>query len=230
MNKAHRRAIDSFLAHWAKYTDIQPYHRHWIARHATYTSYVRGQSVYDSTFGEEEVFYVCSGLIGRIVQTAVPVKSFKKAAAATGQEEKSNDGEKKLFQPRRSILSVGTPGMALMTTDHLYTRTQSGGEIVALRPSEVLTIDYGAIKRFMIDDRSLDSMLFALSNKKKRQLARLRQVNAINDRQSRYIRFAETLPELHAVLSQTEQQDLLGISRRTISRASYLYATGKPKR
>ncbi|MFD2554741.1 cyclic nucleotide-binding domain-containing protein [Sphingobacterium tabacisoli] len=220
MTKAQQKAIDGFLAHWAKYTDIQPYHKSWIERHATYSSYARGKSVYDSTLGEKQVFYVCSGLIGRVHTTEIPLNK-KKSKEIDKQEEPKT---------KRSIFSVGVPQMALMSTEHLYSNTPATGDIKALRPSKIITISYEQIKRFMRDDASLDGMLYALSNKKKRQLARLRQSHTIKDPQSRYICFAETLPELHTSLSQTEQQDLLDISRRSISRATYRYATGKPKR
>lgn len=223
-------AIAQFSAHWGRYTEIQPYQQKWLAKYSNFATYGRGKCIYDPEWQEERVFYVCSGLVGRIVQKTVLVKVPKTNKPSAEQEDEIENEDKTSPQLRRRILSVGIPGMALMSTDHLYSSTQSIGEIVALRPCEVLTIDYEAIRRFMIDDPSLNGMLYALANKKKRQLARLRQLNSLMDPQSAYLKFADTLPELYSLLSQTEQQDLLGISRRTISRASYLYATGKPKR
>lgn len=219
MTKKERMAITQFSAHWGRYTDLQPYQQQWLEKHVSYEIYNRNKCIYDSEWNEKRVFYVISGLVGRVQDIVVPIKATKKNI--------KNPPEEKII---KRLLSVGTPGMALMSTDHLYTDTQSTGEIITLRRSEVLTIDYEAIHRFMIDDNSLDGMLYALGNKKKRLMVRLRQIDAITDLQARYVRFAEILPDILGVLNQTEIQNLLGISRRTISRAQHFYAKGVSKR
>jgi hypothetical protein len=208
IGKKHKESIDQLMIHWARFYPILPYHREWIERSASYTLYPRGACIYDVNWKEERIFYITEGIIAR-VDYYVDIKS---------QIEK------------RVILSVGLPQMALMTTDHLYSKTQGAGQIIALRSSKVLSIDYDHIKRFTRDDQSLDKILNVLANKKKRQLARLRQIDSLLDPQSAYIRFAQCLPELYRLLSQTEQKDLLGISRSSIQRASYFLLTGKNKR
>lgn len=202
---SERKALDGFLAHWNRISPLAPQHEQWARRSARYGKYRRGECVYDSGWGEKKVFYVCSGLVCRITYVY----------------------DLRTKRERRAILSVGLPGMALMSTDHLHSDTQAAGELIALRPSEVLTFRYGDMLRAKEEDPATNKFVAALVNKKKRQLARLRQACAIPDPQSRYIRFTETLPELRAILSQTEQQDLLGISRSSVQRASYSILKGK---
>lgn len=208
LSKTHRASIDFLLNHWSRFITIQPYHKTWLYQHSSFSTYIRGSCIYDSNWGKKNLFYVCKGLLGQ-VDYYIDNK--------TGKE-------------KRTILSIGLPLMSMMTTDHLYSNTQGPGEIIALRPSQVLTFSYEKIKSFIREDHSLAVLLSAMMNKKKRQLGRLRQVDAVHDPQSAYIRFTNNLPELVNLLSQTEQQDLLGISRSTIRRASYFLLTGKQTR
>lgn len=204
-SKDHQLALNHFLKYWAKFTIIQPYHAEWLSKYAKYASYKRGSCIYDFSWEEEKIIYVSQGILGRVNYYLDP----------------------KILKDKRSILSIGLPHMALMTTYHLYSRNQAKSNITALRKSHVLAISYNRIKNFMRDDRSLDSIVGAWMNKKKHQLARLRELNSCLDPQQSYLKFRKNMPELVASLSQVEQQDLLGISRSSIRRAIYFDLTGK---
>ncbi|NGM72825.1 hypothetical protein [Sphingobacterium sp. SGL-16] len=208
LSKTHRASIDLLLNHWSRFIAIQPYHKTWLYQHSSFSTYIRGNCIYDSNWGNKKLFYVCKGLLGHVDYYI----------------------DKKTGKEKRTILSIGLPLMSMMTTDHLYSNTQGPGQIIALRPSQVLIFSYEKIKNFIREDYSLAVLLSAMLNKKKRQLGRLRQVDAVHDPQTAYIRFTNNLPELVNLLSQTEQQDLLGISRSTIRRVSFFLLTGKHTR
>ncbi|TJY67693.1 Crp/Fnr family transcriptional regulator [Sphingobacterium alkalisoli] len=204
ISRKHRASIQLLLQHWGKFGAIQPFHEQWATEHTDYHYYTRKQCIYEEGWTDELVFYVCSGMVARI----------------TMDEENRN----------RNILSVGLPRMALFTTEHLYSQNQGDGKIVALRPSAVLIIPYRTIKIFKEEEKSLDTLMDALTNKKKRQLARLRKLSLVKDDIiSCYTQFTEKLPELYHILSHNEQKDLLGLSRSSVQRADYFLLTGKNK-
>lgn len=190
MKKDNQKALRCFLQHWGNYQLLQPYHQEWVQRNIQFNPYARNSCVYDSLWEEEHIFYVSSGLLARVIYYEDP----------------------KTKKQKRNILCVALPKMALMSTNHLYSKTQTKGEIIALRPSKILSISYEKIHRFIRDDPSLNSLILALAN-----------IEA-------YKQFQQSFPELTNILSQTEQQDLLGISRSTIQRTSYFLLTGKNKR
>lgn len=208
MKKDKQKALRCFLQHWGNYQLLQPYHQEWVQRNIQFNLYARNSCVYDSLWEEEHIFYVSSGLLARVIYYEDP----------------------KTKKQKRNILCVALPKMALMSTNHLYSKTQTKGEIIALRPSKILSISYEKIHRFIRDDPSLNSLILALSNKKNRQFALLRHIDTLPSPIEAYKLFQQSFPELTNILSQTEQQDLLNISRSTIQRTSYFLLTGKNKR
>lgn len=194
-NKKHTAAIALLLQHWSKFGNIEPYHREWAKQYCNYFLCQRNDWVYAEGWTDELVFYVCSGILARVTYDA---------------------------QDHRHILSVGLPGMAMLSTEHLYSPTQAEGSIIALRKSTLLSIPYRAVKDLKEKEKSLDSFINALNNKKRRQLARLRSTSLITPLSQRYIQFAQRLPELRKNLTQVEQTELLAISRNTIVRATPL--------
>lgn len=205
-NKKHREAIQVLLDHLAKFGTVDDWLCQWIQEHAVYRHYRSGDLIYGSGSHSGLAFYVCAGLISRVVY-----------------EEEQDE------HVSRCILSVGTPRMALLTTDHLFSTKQSPGNIVALRNSQLLILPYHRIKCLQ-DNHRVHTLISALERKKKKQQACLRGLMAIKNMQLRYIAFATRMPELRNVLTQAEQQDLLGISRSTIQRSSYFLLTGKIRR
>src|SRR5690606_22014299 len=120
---------------------------------------------------------------------------------------------------RRQILSVALPGMALLTTDHLYSRTPSKGDIVVLRSnSTIIEIPYRAIKDFKEREPHIDTLIDVLGNKKRKQLARLRSVTHGHKPYLCYRHFVTQMPELFQTLKHAEVADLLGISLSTVLR------------
>lgn len=202
-SKKHIAAVEILIQHWSKFGTLEPYHGQWALQQSDLMYCRRNEGVYAEGWTDKIVFYVCSGILARV-----------------RYDEQDN----------RHILSVGLPGMAMLSTEHLYSQTQAEGSIIALGTSTVLTISYHAVKTLKETEKSLDNFVNALNNKKRRQLARLRTVGRIVEPTHRYIHFAKRLPELRHALTQVEQAELLGISRRTIQRASYFLLTGKMKR
>src|SRR5690606_11774193 len=131
----------------------------------------------------------------------------------------------------RRIRSVALPGMALMTTGHLHSRTPSKGDIIVLHAKTmVLEIPYRPIievSQYQMQAKILQSVL---TTKKTKQATRLSRVLQENDPIKRYTLFAQELPELNDMLTQIEQAELLSISRKSLQRAQYFRLTGKTPR
>lgn len=190
-SKKHIAAAAILIQHWGKFGTLDSYHKQWALQHSDLCVYRRNDWVYAEGWSDKIIFYVCSGILARV------------------RYDEQDD---------RHILSVGLPGMAMLSTEHLYSETQAEGSIVALRNSTLLALPYHAVKALKEEEKSLNNFISALHHKKLRQLARLRAVGRIVQPTQRYIHFAKRLPDLHYNLTQTEQAELLGISRSTISR------------
>jgi len=172
-----------------------------LEHHAIFKQCRRGECIYDSRWQEKYLYYIVDGLVAR-------------------QCYQWNSNTQKY---NRTLLLVALPGMTLLSTKDLYSDTQLAGEIVALHATALLQFSYASIKQLVHQHPMLLHVLSSCSSKERHQLFLLRRLDRINSLQMRYIEFIKTLPPLHQSLSQQEQQDLLGISRSSIQRASNLY-------
>lgn len=211
MNKnteTQQEAVQALINHLGKFGTVQPHHEIWIDRHAQYKVYPKDTCLHEEGSRAEKFFYICSGMLARTTHVEHPKT-------------------KKII---RKILSVGLPQMGILTTDHLFTSTQNAGNIVTLRPSQILTIPYHRLKAMKEDDRLFSALMDALSNKKKRQLHKLRRIDVMKDPAAIYTEFVNLLPELDNLLLQNEKQDLLQISRSTIHRTGFFLLKGRHQR
>lgn len=181
---------------WSKYCMLENFHLEWAKKHIRCsTELKKNHLLYFQGESKKEVYLVIKGLIGRVIE----------------------DNE----TSKRRILSVGTPGMGFMTTNHLYSSTPSKGAIIALRSgTKVIQLTYRSILELMEMDRNADILINVLTNKKKKQLAALRRISLEGSALEKCILFAEELPHLYLILSQQEIADILNISRRTVQMAS----------
>lgn len=186
---------------WGKYHAIDSFHHQWAKDNLKVKIVKRGEQLRPTDRPLEMTYFVATGLLGRI-------------------EENPDSG-------KRKIMSLAIPNMALMTTNHLYTHNLSPGNIVALRSGIIITIPHPVLRQFQEQEKSIDTLIDVLSNKKKRQLALLRRATLGYSPFERYLNFAKLLPEIKAVTTQIEQADLLGISRHTVQEAQYFLTTGK---
>lgn len=186
---------------WGKYHAIDNFHYQWAKDNLKVKVVKRGEQLNPTERHLEMTYFVATGLLARIV-------------------ESPESG-------RRKIMSLAIPNMALMTTHHLYTHNLHHGNIVALRSGIIITIPHAVLRQFQEQEKSIDTLIDVLSNKKKRQLALLRRATLGYSPFERYLNFAKLLPEIKAVTTQIEQADLLGISRHTVQEAQYFLTTGK---
>lgn len=182
------------LQYWQKYCTLDDWHTQWARRYIRVRSKCRR---YDSLYAEGErqknVYIVARGLLARV---------------------RYGDRDK------RQILSVALPGMALLTTDHLYSHTPSKGDIIVLRSNAlVVEISYRAILEFNEQDPQLHTLMSVLTNKKKKQINTLRQISLHQKPSDTYPLFAKEMREVHQILTNQECADLLGISIDTVRRA-----------
>lgn len=211
MNKntpTQQEAVQAFINHLAKFGRVLPQHEDWIDQHVQYKQYHKGTCLHEEGSTAEKFFYICSGMLARITYAEHP----------------------KTEKITRKIISLGTPNMGILTTDHLFTSTQNAGNIVSLRPSEILTIPYHRLKAMKEKDPLFSALMQALSSKKVRQLNRLRRIGMITEAVPRYMEFVNLMPQLDRLLLQHEKKDLLQISRSTVHRANYILLTGSNKR
>lgn len=192
------------ISYWSKYCTLEPWHTDWARRHIRIPDSLRkGDVLYLDGDRQKNVYLVARGLLARV---------------------QYHDG-------KRQILSIALPGMALMTTDHLYSRTPSKGDIVVLRPHTiVIEIPYRAIRDFKDREPAIDTLIDVLGNKKRKQMATLRSATLGIKPFESYLRFVNELPELHHALTQTEAAQLLGISKTTLQSAHYFLVTGKHRK
>lgn len=178
----------------------------WARQHVEVLSQVKKDTaLYLAGERQKNVYLVAKGMLGRI-----------EISPDTG---------------KRKILSVALPGMAMLTTPHLYSNTPSKGDITALRSgSTILRIPYAAIRDFKEKDPRIDTLIDVLVSKKIKQLSDLRIVTLSDTSFSRYEAFAKQMPYLKTKLTQQEQADLLGISRYTVQEVQHFLATGRKRK
>ncbi len=200
--RANNPGLRFLLQYWQRHCTLEPWHTDWAKQHIRVRDRLRkGQALYLEGDRQQHVYLVARGLLARV---------------------RYDDSEK------RQILSIALPGMALMTTDHLYSRTLSMGDILVLRPASlVIQIPYRAILEFREYEPRLNTLISILTNKKKKQMTALSRIMHEPDPFTRYLSFAQGMPDIQAVLTQIEQAELLGIARKTVQRAQYYLLTGK---
>ncbi|WON96111.1 hypothetical protein [Sphingobacterium sp. UGAL515B_05] len=186
---------------WGKYHAIDHFHYQWVKDNLKVKIVKRGEQLSSADRHSEMTFFVAKGLLARV-------------------EENTETG-------KRRIMSLAIPNMALMTTNHLYTHHLHSGRIVALRSGIIIAIPHSVLRQFQEQEKSIDTLIDILGNKKKRQLVLLRQATLGYSPFERYLNFARLLPEIKAATTQIEQADLLGISRHTVQQAQYFLLTGK---
>lgn len=201
--RKNNRGLRLLLALWSKHVPLTAWHEAWASANVRIRRGFRRQDVlYEEGQRQKNIYLAIEGLLARV--------SF----------DPSNG--------RRQILSVALPGMALMTTDHLYSSTPSKSDICILRSNTIVVqIPYAAIKNFYEQEPNLSTLINVIGNKKKKQLAALRRISLDPHPVSACTQFLRDMPELHQVLTQQEIADLLGISRSSVQEAEYLHATGK---
>lgn len=181
---------------WSKYGELEDFHLEWAKKHIRcLTELKKNYLLYYEGEHKKEIYIVIKGLIGRVI-------------------ENSDTG-------KRQILSVGTSGMGLMTTNHLYSSTPGKGDIIVLRPgTKIIQLSYRSILELREMDRNADILINVLTNKKKKQMSALRRISLEETAFEKCLLFAEELPQLYQMLSQQEIADILNISRRTVQMAS----------
>lgn len=191
---------------WSKYCPLEPWHTEWTrTRVKVQGELKKNHCLYLQGEAQKNVYLVTKGMLARA-------------------DYDPDTG-------KRRILSVALPGMALMTTSHLYSGTPSVGDIVVLRPnSRVVEIPYRSILEFKEKEPHIDTLINVLGNKKRKQMMALRITTHGTKPFESYLRFIDELPELHETLTQKETAQLLGISKTTIQSAHYYHITGKHRK
>lgn len=208
METTHKEAARILTNHLGKFGTVLPLHKDWIEQHTTYKLYPKNTYIYEEGATAEQVFYICSGMLARVQYEEDP----------------------KTQNLKRQIFSIGLPQMGMLSTEHLYTKSPNVGHIITLRPSLVVSIPYAKLKALKENDQLFNALMAALSNKKKRQLSKLRRIAMIKDPASIYMEFTKLFPDLNQLLLQEEKQDLLQISRSTICRTNRFMVTGRNQR
>lgn len=194
------------IAFWSKYCTLQDWHIEWARTHVKVQSELKkDQYLYLQGEAQKNVYFATKGMLART-------------------DYHPDTGKQR-------ILSVALPGMALMTTDHLYSHTPSKGDIVVLRSrSRIVEIPYRAIREFKEKEPHIDTLIDVLGNKKRKQMMALRRIMFEPDAFKRYLQFEKDMPQLTEILTQIEQAQLLSIGRNTVQRAQYFLLTGqRPK-
>lgn len=194
--RENNSAYQFLIWFWSKHCELEESHRTWIKKHIRIYSKLKPEHMlYYEGFLDKNIFFVTTGLIGRIV-------------------ENEENG-------RRQLINVALPGMALMSTAHLYSDTPSLGDIVVLRPdTDVVALPYQALLNYRKTERIVDTLVGMLLHKKKKQIACLLRISHAGSAFEHCLRFAKELPELYHILYQREVADLLNISRTTVQSVS----------
>lgn len=181
---------------WSKYCELEDIHLQWLKKHADIRSNLkRGQVLHFDGDPQKIVFIVTKGLVGRVTES-----------------EKTG---------KRKIISVGIPGMALMTTKHLYSSSPSIGSLIVLRSgTEIVSFKYRSILEFRIIERNTDILIGVFTNKKKEQLNAFRRIALEESAFDKCLLFTKEFPLFFQILSHQEIADILSISKRTVQAVS----------
>lgn len=200
--RKNHMAFRYLMDFWSKYCPLEDEHALWVLQHATPLHLDSREYLYLSGQKQKNLYFVVRGLLARI------------------EFDQHSD--------KRRILSIALPGMATMSTGHLYSHTPSHGDIVALRSNtDVLRFPYTALKEGKVKDTRIDTLIDVLNNKEKKYLSVLRRACMSNIPYRRYLQFAEHMPELRRILTHSECADLLGISLSTVHRAQKKWLRGQ---
>lgn len=195
---SEKRALKDFYAYWKKvYAGVEDFHKRWLADSSEIILMKKGQILSEAPHMQSSLYIVLSGILAK--------------------ERYFPD------QDQRLLLTVALPHMGFFTTMHFFSKSPALGDIVCLRSGLVLKIPYKAIHPYHNQEKAIESLINLLVNKKKYQLDHLRVMDSMRLATDRYFYFADHLPQLCHVLSQTEQARLLQISARSIRRAKQRY-------
>lgn len=187
-------AFHFLLQFWQKHCRLEKGHVDWAKQHIYILDKVRKEeTLYLDGDKQKNVYFVARGLLARV-------------------HDDTETGKRQLW-------SIALPGMALMTTKHLYSHTPSSGDIIVLRPGTlVIQIPYWAILEFKEQEPQLNTLIGILTNKKYKQMTALSIILRETDLYTRYVAFADDMPELHRVLTHGETAEITGISLSSAQR------------
>lgn len=187
--------LQFLIQYWQRYCTLDDWHVDWARNNILVRNKLRkGDPLYLEGEKQRNVYLVARGLLARVMY----------------DEEREN----------RKILSIATPGMALMTTSHLFSRTPSKGDIEVLRPNSlIIEIPYKAIRDFNEQETQLNTLISVLSNKKKNLIIKLLHAKHKSKPFEVYLDYTTHIPELQKILTNQESAQLLGISIDTVYRA-----------
>jgi CRP-like cAMP-binding protein len=184
--RKNNRGLRFLLQYWQRYCTLEDWHTDWAKRHIHVLSKRKGDILYYDGEKQKRVYLVAKGLLARV---------------------RYDDSGK------RQILSVALPGMALMTTEHLYSDTPSVGDIIVLRPDTlIIQIPYNAVLAFKEQEPQLNTLIAVLTNKNKKQMSALSRIMHEREPFRRYLLFANDMSQIHRNLTHTETAEILGIS------------------
>lgn len=193
----------NYLLHfWQQYYTLEDWHIEWATQHIQVKNNLKkGTTLYYNGQMDKTVYLVARGML-----------------AMVSYDEKGN----------RSIHRLATPGMAFTTTQHLYSTSPHGMDIVVLKANTLLVqITYKHILQFKEKEPGLNTLMNVLISKKKKQITKLLCIMREQDPFARYLVFVQELPYIASQLTQNEQSQLLNISRATVQRAQYFLLKGK---
>ncbi len=195
--KKDPKALNIFFQFWSKYVQTDEYQRQW-ARDNLHPMHVsRGELLYSHLSPQRNLYFVCQGIIA-FVSTDPSIK-------------------------KRKIESVALAHNSIKTTNHLYTNTPRAGSIIALRSSLILRIAYERVKKLKNRDPVIDILIDVLTNREIRQHRSHISILLSKSPFDRYRLFREQLAGIQSVMTQQEQADYLGISKRTLQECQYLF-------
>jgi len=192
-NPRNNNPVFQFLINlWSKHCPLEDFHVQWAKKHIhIHQNLKKGDQLYWPDDYDKRVLIVTKGLIGRI-------------------KENQKSG-------KRKIITLGTPGMAMMTTKHLFSNTPSAGEIIVLRTgTDIASIKYHHIYQLREMEKNVNTLINIFTNKKKEQLSILRRVDLEETGFDACLQFTKEFPQLFLLLTRQEIADLLSISLRTV--------------
>lgn len=188
---------------WQKHCRLEDWHIAWAKQHILVLNKLqKEQTLLLAGEKAKNVYLVMQGMLARV-------------------DYKGKDS-------KRRILDLALPGMAFITTPHLYNPKPSTGDIIVLRSkTTVIKISYKSILALKEQEPQTNTIIHLLGTKRDKLREAVLQVLREGNSLSRYLLFAESMPELQRLLTQAEQAQLLNISRNTVQRGQYFLLTGK---
>lgn len=182
----------------------------WLRKYGKVLIVKKGDLLYTPADQQRYAYFTCDGLLAKV--------SFK---------ESFKESLKQPSDFRRILLTVAPPRQVLLSSYHLYNRSGSLSDIVALRRSIVICIPYSiVIARYEVSP-SFNLFFNVLRNRKMKQIQNLRRLETATSMQEKYFMFADNMPDLRNILTQQEEGDLLDISLRSVKRHSKNYLKRK---